>query len=129
MSLSAAQPVIYMVDCHSAALASMRLLLEATGRPVLQVADAQSFSNEVLSHRKLRACDAVILDLNDGDAPLYRLLNHFMGESEGRRPRIVLMAGSDAPLGDTDRFTQDRLHVLRHPASPEALLDVLEPVA
>ncbi|MGB6229443.1 MAG: hypothetical protein WBF53_04885 [Litorimonas sp.] len=126
MSLSAAQPVIYLVDGRSPALASMRPLLEASGRPVLQVEDAESFSHHVLRKRTVRACDAVILDLDGGDAPLYRLLNLVMRERE--RPRIVLMAGSDAPLGDTDRFSQDRLHVLRHPASPSNLLDLLDPV-
>jgi DNA-binding NarL/FixJ family response regulator len=119
--------MIYMVDCQSAALASMRPLLEASGRPVMEVADADSFSHDVLARRTVRACDALILDLDGGDAPLYRLLNLVMRERE--RPRIVLMAGSDAPLGDTDRFAQDRLHVLRHPASPKALLDLLGPAA
>lgn len=126
MSLTAAQPVIYMVDCHSAALTSMRPLLEASGRPVMQVEDTDSFSHDVLAHRTVRTCDSIILDLDSGDAPIYRLLNLVMAESE--RPRIVLMAGSDAPVGDMDQFTQDRLHVLRHPASPKALMAVLDPI-
>ncbi|MEM7728568.1 MAG: hypothetical protein AAF311_04760 [Pseudomonadota bacterium] len=128
MSLSAAQPVIYMLDGRSAALASMCPLLEASGRAVRPVQDAESFSHDVLGKRTVRACDAIILDLDSGDAPLYRLLNLVMHEREQDRPRIVLLAGSDAPLGDTDRFSQNRLHVLRHPASPGNLLDVLGPV-
>jgi len=127
MSLSAAQPVIYMVDCHSAALTSMRPLLEASGRPVMQIADTESFSHDVLDHRTVRPCDSIILDLDTGDAGLYRLLNLVMAEQE--RPQIVLMAGRDAPLGDTDRFQQDRLHVLCHPASPKTLMALLDPIA
>lgn len=123
MSLSAAQPVIYVVEGRSAALASMRPLLEASGQPVMRVADAQSFSNDVLAHRRVRSCDSIILDLDDGNAPLYRLLNLVMGKRN--RPRIVLMAGHNAPLGATDQFAQDRLHVLRHPASPKTLLNLL----
>jgi DNA-binding NarL/FixJ family response regulator len=124
MSLSAAQPVIYMIDSQSATLASMRPLLEASGRPVMEVDDADTFSHDVLAHRTVRRCDAIILDLDGGQAPIYRLLNLVMGETD--RPKIVLMAGDDAPLGDTDSFLQSRLHVLHHPARPRDLLDILD---
>ena len=124
MSLSPAQPIIYMVDSQSATLASMRPLLEASGRPVMDVEDADTFSHDVLCHRTVRRCDAIILDLDGGQAPLYRLLNWVMGETE--RPKIVLMASKDAPLGDTDSFLQSRLHVLYHPARPRDLLDILD---
>ncbi|MGB3455265.1 MAG: hypothetical protein WBG08_14650 [Litorimonas sp.] len=124
MTLTAAKPVVYMIDCQSAALASMRPLLEVSGRSVLQVADAERFSRDMLGRRSVRPCDALILDLDAGEPDIYRLLNIVMAERE--RPRIVLMAGADAPVADTDSFVQDRLHVLRHPATPAALLDVLD---
>ncbi|WP_298917402.1 hypothetical protein [uncultured Algimonas sp.] len=124
MSLTAAQPIVYMIDRQSAAMASMRPLLEASGHPVMQVEDADSFSHDVLSRRTVRTCDALILDLDAGEPDLYRLLNLVMHKRN--RPKIVLMAGSDAPIGDMDSFTQDRLHVLRHPATPSQLMDVLD---
>lgn len=124
MPLSTTQPVIYMIDCHSAALASMRPLLEASGRPVMEVADADSFSQDVLSHRSVRSCDALIIDLDAGEPTIFRLLNLVMHEQV--RPRILLMAGANAPVGDNDSFPQDRLHVLQHPATPRQLLDLLD---
>lgn len=124
MSLTAAQPVIYMVDCHSAALASMCPLLEATGRPVFRVEDADRFSHDVLSHRTVRSCDAMILDMDGGGPTIFRLLNLIMHVQD--RPRIVLMASENAPIGNNDSFPQDRLHILRHPATPRQLLDLLD---
>ncbi|MEM9599802.1 MAG: hypothetical protein AAF926_02145 [Pseudomonadota bacterium] len=124
MSLRPAQPVIYMVNCQSAALTSMRPLLEASGRPVCDVTDTDAFSKDVLSHRTVRECDTVILDLDGGQTPIYRFLNLVMGESE--RPQILLMTGDGNPVGTADSFQQDRLHILRHPASPRHLLDLLD---
>jgi hypothetical protein len=99
-------------------------MLEASGRAVLQVKDADAFSYDVLSHRTVRDCDALILDLDRGHPNIYRLLNLVMHERV--RPRIVLMAGTSGPVGDQDSFSQDRLHVLHHPATPRQLLDLLE---
>jgi len=124
MPLTAAQPVIYMIDCQSAALASMCPLLEASGRPVLKIDDADSFTHDVLSHRTIRSCDAMILDFDGGQPAVFRLLNLVMHERD--RPRIVLMASAGATVGDDDSFPQDRLHVLRHPATPRQLLDLLD---
>lgn len=124
MSLTAAQPVIYMIDCRSAALISMCPLLEASGRPVFRVDDADRFSYDVLSHRKVRPCDAMIMDMDVGEPTIFRLLNLVMHIQD--RPRIVLMASDDAPIGDDDSFPQDRLHILRHPATPRQLLDLLD---
>lgn len=124
MSLSVAQPVVYMIDTHSAALASMRPLLEASGRPVCDVIDTEAFSRDVLAHRTVRECDTVIMDLDSGETPLYRFLNLVMGETD--RPQIVLMTGNNAPVGTSDSFSQDRLHVLQHPASPKTLLALLD---
>lgn len=124
MSLTAAQPVIYMIDCRSAALISMCPLLEASGRPVFRVDDADRFSYDVLSHRKVRSCDAMIMDMDVGEPTIFRLLNLVMHIQD--RPRIVLMASDDAPIGDDDSFPQDRLHILRHPATPRQLLDLLD---
>ncbi|MFB9374213.1 hypothetical protein ACFFUB_09605 [Algimonas porphyrae] len=124
MSLRPAQPVIYMIDCQSAALASMRPLLEASGRPVCDVTDTDAFSRDVLSHRTVRECDTVIMDLDHGQTPIYRFLNLVMGETE--RPQILLMTGDGAPVGTSDSFNQDRLHILQHPASPSHLLDILD---
>lgn len=90
----------------------------------MAVDDADAFSHDVLSHRTVRKCDAIILDLDGGQAPIYRLLNLVMSESD--RPKIVLMAGENAPLGDTDSFVQSRLHVLHHPTTPRQLLDILD---
>jgi len=124
MSLTAAQPVIYMIDCHPAALSSMCPLLEASGRPVFRVEDADRFSFDVLSHRTIRSCDAMIMDMDVGEPAIFRLLNLVMHIQH--RPQIVLMASEDAPIDDKDSFPQDRLHILRHPATPRQLLDLLD---
>lgn len=124
MPLIAAQPVVYMIDCHSAALTSMCPLIEASGRPILKIDDADLFSNEFLSRRTVRQCDTMIMDVDAGDPTVFRLLNFMMHQPD--RPRIVLMASADAAVGDKDRFSQDRLDVLRHPATPRQLLDLLD---
>ncbi|MGJ8560492.1 MAG: hypothetical protein ACSHX3_09670 [Litorimonas sp.] len=124
MSLTAAQPVIYMIDCRSAALISMCPLLEASGRPVFKVDDADLFSYDVLSHRTVRSCDVMIMDMDVDEPTIFRLLNLVMHIQD--RPRIVLMASDDAAIGDDDSFPQDRLHILRHPATPRQLLDLLD---
>lgn len=124
MSLCPAQPVIYMNDTQSAALASMRPLLEASGRPVMGVSDPDLFCRDQTSQRRMRECDALILDLDGGEAPLYRLVNFMMGKRT--RPKIFLMVGDNAPLGDQDSFEQSRLHVLPQHTSPRQLLAMLE---
>lgn len=124
MSLTTAQPVIYMIDCQSVALISMCPLLEASGRPVFKVDDAERFSHDVLSHRTVRSCDAMIMDMDVGEPTIFRLLNLVMHIQD--RPRIVLMASPDAPIGDHDSFPQDRLNILRHPATPQQLLELLD---
>jgi CheY-like chemotaxis protein len=124
MSLARAQPVIYMIDCQSAALTSMCPLLEASGHPVFKVADAELFSRDVLSRRTVRSCDAMIMDMDMGEPMTFRLLNLIMHIPD--RPRIVLMASVDAVIGDQDSFPHEKLHILRHPATPQQLLDLLE---
>lgn len=124
MSLCPAQPVIYMNDSQSPALASMRPFLEASGRPVMGVSDPDRFCSDLISQRLVRECDAIILDLDGGEPPLYRLLNFMMGK--GARPKIFLMVGDDAPVGNQDSFGQSRLHVLPHHTSPRQLLQMLD---
>lgn len=124
MSLARAQPVIYMIECQSAALTSMCPLLEASGHPVVKVADAERFSRDVLSRRTVRSCDAIIMDMDVGEPMTFRLLNLIMHSSD--RPRIVLMASVDAVIGDQDSFPHEKLHILRHPATPQQLLDLLD---
>lgn len=124
MSLTRAQPVIYMIDCQSVALRSMCPLLEASGHPVFKVDDADLFSRDVLSRRTVRSCDAMIIDMDMGEPMTFRLLNLIMHITD--RPRIVLMTSDDAAIDDQDSFPQDRLHILRHPATPRQLLDLLD---
>jgi CheY-like chemotaxis protein len=113
-----------MIDCQSAAMTSMCQLLEASGHAVVKVVDAELFSRDILSRRSVRSCDAMIMDVDMGEPMTFRLLNLIMHSSD--RPRVVLMVSADAVIGDQDIFSHEKLHILRHPATPQQLLDLLK---
>ncbi|WP_409432632.1 hypothetical protein ACJ3XI_10535 [Litorimonas sp. RW-G-Af-16] len=98
----------------------MRCLLEAHLNIVKVVIRAE----RALTDISFREQDIIVLDLDNGEAEPYRLLNHLM--SSVVRPGIILTTALKSALKPNDTFLGSRVELLFHPVAPKLLLKALD---